>query len=219
MLKCVLIDFDGTLADTERIGFDIAVRVCQKVGIVLAITEKRLFVGIRDSDFYTIFGQRHGLTSDAIANMIQHHAQENLRHTHQGIRLFPGAHQLLAFCKEHNLKVAIVSGGLRNELQVTIEQNNIGSMIDCIVAAEDVTVGKPHPEGYRRALRTLDNVPHEAIGIEDSLAGILALKSAKIYSIGIEHASQSLSLADSICPSLASAQKQIEIMLSTRVLI
>ena len=45
-----------------------------------------------------------------------------------------------------------------------------------VIAAEDVTRGKPHPEGYRTAAQRLSVDPSRCLVFEDSWAGITAAK-------------------------------------------
>ena len=51
--------------------------------------------------------------------------------------------------------VAIVSGAFRAEIEPVIAAAGIAGELTAIVAADDVEHGKPHPEGYLRALERL----------------------------------------------------------------
>ncbi|PRY30719.1 HAD-IA family hydrolase [Pseudosporangium ferrugineum] len=54
-----------------------------------------------------------------------------------------------------------------------------------LVAAEDVTAGKPHPEGYLAAARALGAAPENCVVFEDSPAGVAAGRSAGATVVGL----------------------------------
>jgi sugar-phosphatase len=69
-----------------------------------------------------------------------------------------------------------VDGGLRDVLGLA----DADAMLGVIVSAEDVTAGKPDPESYRLACTTLGAHPGEAVAFEDSAAGVTSARSAGV---------------------------------------
>lgn len=63
------------------------------------------------------------------------------------------------------------------------------------VAAEDVSAGKPDPEGYRLALARLDRSAEEAVVFEDTVSGLEAGRAAGARTIAI---AASLGAADRV---------------------
>jgi sugar-phosphatase len=49
---------------------------------------------------------------------------------------------------------------------------------DVLIAAEDVTMGKPHPEGYARAAERLGFYPSDTVVFEDAPSGLTAGRAA-----------------------------------------
>ncbi|WP_238149319.1 HAD-IA family hydrolase [Arsenophonus endosymbiont of Aleurodicus floccissimus] len=66
-----------------------------------------------------------------------------------------------------------------------LEQLNIKDYFNVIVDPHSLSKGKPDPEIFLTAANLIDILPNEAIGFEDSQAGITALNSANIFSVGI----------------------------------
>ena len=66
--------------------------------------------------------------------------------------------------------VAIVSGAYRREIEPVVARAGLADVVQGIVAADDVTRGKPDPEGYRRALALLGDDRRPAAGgaVEDT---------------------------------------------------
>ena len=54
-----------------------------------------------------------------------------------------------------------------------------------LITAEDVAVGKPNPEGYRRAAQELGNDARETLVLEDAPAGLKAGHAAGAYVIAV----------------------------------
>lgn len=119
----------------------------------------------------------------------------------------PGAGEFLRALKERNIKIALVTSGLYQkaypEILSAFETLGLGKpedFYDCIITAGESlgkgragTLGeleaKPHPWLYAEACRVgLDIPPEErerVVGIEDSGAGVCAIRLAGYYTAGI----------------------------------
>jgi beta-phosphoglucomutase-like phosphatase (HAD superfamily) len=56
-----------------------------------------------------------------------------------------------------------------------------------IVAGDDVTHGKPHPEAYLTAAARLGVTPGECVAIEDSPPGLASAVAAGVPALGVAH--------------------------------
>jgi mannitol-1-/sugar-/sorbitol-6-phosphatase len=76
--------------------------------------------------------------------------------------------------------VGIVSGAARAEIVPVLDAAGLAGTISVVVAADDVTHGKPHPEGYLRALELLgDGIgPRDVVAVEDTEAGVASARAA-----------------------------------------
>jgi sugar-phosphatase len=52
-----------------------------------------------------------------------------------------------------------------------------------IITADDVTNGKPHPEGYRAAAQRIGLDPHETVVFEDAPSGVAAARAAGVGAV------------------------------------
>src|SRR6185436_4271198 len=101
----------------------------------------------------------------------------------------------------------------RAEIDAVLDASSLRDCFDAIVAAEDVTRGKPDPEGYRLARARLDaaaGTPLPAVAIEDAPAGLRAARDAGARCIGLATTCPAAELdgADEIVPSLAALDAQ-----------
>ena len=75
-----------------------------------------------------------------------------------------------------------------------------------LVAADDVTRGKPDPEGYVRALAALGDglVPPDVVAFEDTEAGVAAARAAGLRCLAVRgtHADERLAGADGIVDAI-----------------
>ena len=55
-------------------------------------------------------------------------------------------------------KLAVVTGAIRSEVELVLEQGEINRYFETIVAAEDITQSKPDPEGYLLAVDRLNQL-------------------------------------------------------------
>jgi HAD superfamily hydrolase (TIGR01509 family) len=90
------------------------------------------------------------------------------------------------------LPLAIASGARKQEICHVLKQNQLEGCFGAVVAAEDVTFGKPHPEPFLRAhekLRDRDTTltVSECVAIEDSIGGIKSARNAGMQCLGIAH--------------------------------
>jgi sugar-phosphatase len=105
--------------------------------------------------------------------------------------------------------VAIVSGAARAEIEPVITAAGLAPLFRAIVSSDDVVEGKPHPEGYLRALDLLDDGlrPEQVLVFEDTEAGVASAKSAGMRCVGLTRTlgAARLAQADELVPELEPA--------------
>ena len=98
----------------------------------------------------------------------------------------PGAKELLLDLKKHGVKTALVTMSLHRMAQQVVDAIEFDAF-DVIIAGNDVTRGKPHPEAYEKAAAALGFEPSRCIAFEDSLSGLTSAEAAGTFAIGIPH--------------------------------
>lgn len=92
----------------------------------------------------------------------------------EGIDPLPGVRRLLGDLKQHNIPCAIGSSTCRANIDLALDIMNLRASFAGIISGESVTAGKPAPDVFLQAARTLDLPPQNIVVIEDALAGIEA---------------------------------------------
>ena len=98
--------------------------------------------------------------------------------------LYPGVVELLSIIKSNNIKLGLVTAGLRKRVKDTLPTEFL-KIFDVIITGNDTDMGKPSPKPYLKAVKKLGVIPEECIAVENAPIGILSARNAKIYCVAI----------------------------------
>lgn len=117
-----------------------------------------------------------------------------------------GSRRLLCHLAGLGYPVAIVSGSTRKQVAEAIALLRIDSCIRTFVACEDVSQGKPAPDGFLLGAQWLQTDPENCIVFEDKAIGVQAAKAAGMRCALLQRPElppQSPDLADWVLTDLA----------------
>ena len=206
MIKAVVFDFDGVLADSEPLHYAALQQVVSRLGVMLTREDYYAnFLGYSDEGAFRTLGIRHGLNLDdqAIAALIDEKAAIFDSSIASGATLYPQA----ARCIERlaaQFPLGIASGAFRHEIEMILDAARLRHHFRFIVGAEDTTRSKPAPDPYARAAELHGLAPSACVAIEDSRWGIESAKSAGMKCVGITNTypASELATADHVIESL-----------------
>lgn len=170
-LAAVLWDFDGTLADTEPLWVEAEYDLLATLGHQWSDDHARELVGnsLLDSGAYILNAiGRHDLTPEWVVDQLITRVVSKI--SDDGIPWRAGARELLSELNRADVPCALVSASYR----VLLDAALAGLPEDAFavsVAGDEVVQGKPHPEPYETACRTLGVDARNCIVIEDSATG------------------------------------------------
>ena len=190
----VLFDFDGVIVNSEPLHFHAFREVLAEEGLELSEEEYyRELIGFDDKGAVRHIFQRLGrpldpktylriLTrkSEAMMDLIRSRKYEAL----------PGVEELVRGLWR-NYPLAICSGALREEIEAMLEGIGLRDCFKVIVAAEDVTIGKPDPQGYLMTAKLLGEkvksvlTPANCLIVEDAPTVIHSVRAAGFKVIGV----------------------------------
>jgi beta-phosphoglucomutase len=81
--------------------------------------------------------------------------------------------------------VGVVSGATRAEIAPALTAAGLDELISATVTVDDVSRGKPAPEGYLTALELLGANPDGSVAFEDSEPGIEAALAAGLRCVAV----------------------------------
>ncbi len=191
MIKAFIFDFDGVLFDSSRLHFEATQAVLAEMGIDLPLAcYREQYFGMHDVAMLQQILPPHLARPDTIRALIQRKTELYLNKIHHEISLpaVAGAGDFLKAISAHTEALAVFSNGNRVEVSQTLAKLDGGKILPYfqhITTIEDVSQGKPHPEGYLQSAKKLGISPEDCLVIEDSLQGIRAAKAAQMHVIGL----------------------------------
>jgi HAD superfamily hydrolase (TIGR01509 family) len=209
--RAVLFDFDGVVVNSEPLHFQAFREALGKSGIDLTEEEYyRDLIGFDDKGaFRHVFERRNvplppklflSLMAEKSAIMV------DLIHRKK-LEALPGVEETVRQLWRR-MPLAIVSGGLRDEIELMLEGVALRDCFQFIIAAEDVNVGKPDPQGYLMAVDRISELllktdkarrplkPSDCVVIEDAPKVIKRAKKAGFRTIGVANTYGPQQLAD-----------------------
>ena len=120
----------------------------------------------------------------------------------RGMYEIAGARELLASLPPR--RWAIVTSGIRAVAETRIRHMQLPTP-PVLIPADEISHGKPHPEGYLTAARRLSIDPERCIVVEDAPPGIEAARAAGMRAIGVlgTYPPDALVAADVVVSSVA----------------
>ena len=182
----VLWDMDGTLVDTEPYWMDAEHRLVAEHGNGQWSSELAHQIVGRDLRDSARFIQRHGGVNMAVDDIVHWLLASVVLDVRQRIPWRPGALDLLDDLRAANVPCALVTMSWRSLASAIVDQLPPGTFA-AVVTGDDVDHGKPHPEPYLTAARSLWVEPQQCIAIEDSPTGTASALAAGCATIGVPH--------------------------------
>ena len=213
-LQAIIFDFDGVIADTERLHLRAFREVLAGQGVELTEADYYArYLGLDDYHVLRAVARDCGLTPDdtRLAEILHDKAARYERLIATTAVLYDGVEQRLREWSRE-VPLAIASGALRSEIERILQRNDLLSCFAAIVTAKDVARGKPAPDPYLTALERLHVAaraealpsPGGCVVIEDSLPGIEAARAAGMRTVAVttNYSAERLANADLVVPSV-----------------
>ena len=187
MLKAIIFDVDGTLAETEEAHREAFNLVFEQSGLgwywSTALYRELLKV-MGGKERIRHYADTEGITGISAADIDSLHRLKTTRYAEllpRSIELRPGVERLIDECLSRSIRLAIAS--TTTEPNIYALDQAVGgalklSQFEVVVGGITVPEKKPSPRVYEVALAKLGLEPEEAIAIEDAIAGVTAARGA-----------------------------------------
>ena len=214
MLRAVIFDFDGVIADSEILHLRAFNRTMSAYGIEISKEEYfRDYLGLTDRDLLeTLNKEKHlNLNQKQVEQLLEGKKQAFETLAQNECKIIEGVGEFLQMLKDNSIQMAICSGALLPEIEMILKANQLRDFFDVIVSAEQIKRGKPYPDGFELTLKKLNIKseskirPCECIVIEDSHWGLQAAKAAGMHTVAVTNSydAQQLALAEKIVARLS----------------
>jgi beta-phosphoglucomutase len=190
----VLFDFDGVVVNSEPLHYQAFREVLALEHIEL--TEEEYFrdlIGFDDKGAFRHVYESRGkpLPPKTFLSLMANKGRVMMETIQRRqFSALPGVEQFVRTLWRR-CPLAICSGALREEIEAMLEAISLRDCFSVIVAAEDVTVGKPDPQGYLMTTRLLAEKSHrplkpaECLIIEDAPTVIRSVRGVGFPVLGV----------------------------------
>lgn len=173
LLRLIIVDFDGTLADTRRANAAAYIEALSEAGYALGEEEYlKNYFGMRCPEFLRRLGfsdpeQIDRLRRRKIELYPRHFASVTLNEL------------LWNFCRQFRVsggRVWIVSTGQDANIRNAMDYLGLTGAVDGVLTASDIEHPKPAPDAFLKAMEMEGCTPEETLIFEDSQVGIEAAR-------------------------------------------
>lgn len=197
----ILFDLDGVLVDSTK----------------SVEREWRVWAKEHGIDGDAVMAIAHGVRSREVIKAVAPHLDaemealklENREASDDGLVVMPGAIELVHSIPKDSW--GVVTSGTRRLASARLRLAGVPDP-KVLVAADDVSNGKPHPEPYLKGAVRLGVKPEECVVIEDAPAGIQAAHAAGMKAIGLAstYPGAALTEADAVIQRLNQIRVAVE---------
>jgi HAD superfamily hydrolase (TIGR01509 family) len=173
---------DGTLVDTEPHWMRAETALVESFGGIWTHEDGLSLVGNGLWDSALIL-QNRGVEMEAMA-IVDWLTERVHGEVRTGLEWRPGAQELLRELRSLNIPTALVTSSLRILADGVVAAMGFDAF-DIIVAGDEVTQNKPHPEAYLRAAHLLDVNIANCVAIEDSIPGVSSAVASGAHTVGV----------------------------------
>lgn len=187
--ELVIFDCDGVLIDSERLAVRLEAQIFTDMGWPMTESEAiERFVGHPDTVIQADVERHLGRTVDWEAEFIPLYKDLFERE----LLLVDGVAEMLA---RISLPTCVASNSVRSSLEANLQLTGLFERFDGrIYCAEEVGRGKPAPDVFLHAARSMGVDPSRCVVVEDSAAGVAAALAANMavcaFAGGVTHRSR-----------------------------
>ena len=212
-MKAVVLDFDGVIADTQQLNFEVNKTTFQEYGIELGLQE---YIDIWVSpqvgkEGIPYFVKLRGLGFNIDEFKAAREKRYESLYMERAVPM-PGALELIALFKSKNVPLAIVSSNYRVRLELFLKKYSFEDDFRFIIGSRDAKRRKPFPDPYLAAAKRLGLKPAEILVFEDADTGVQSAKRAGCSVIAVPNSfteKGDFSLADLVVKSLKEVDESV----------
>ena len=199
--QAVIFDMDGVMVDTEPIYFESNRQLFSRLGFSVSARDYAQFVGLDAARMWAQLKRAHNLPHPApeLVKMEKDGMLAGLRES--DLVPMPGLPGLIESLLSGGFRLGLASSSSRDVIALILAKLGMGQTFAVTASGDDVTHGKPAPDIFLLAARTLGAAPESCTVIEDSASGVRAAKAAGMRCIGFRNphsGAQDLTPADAI---------------------
>jgi beta-phosphoglucomutase len=184
----VIFDFNGTLSDDEHIIFEVFSELF-RTHLNWELTAQNYrdqLLGRSDREIAELAVAEYGRGGDdQVTELLRLRRDHYKQRVAELSPIGDGSLNLVRLLAEQGIPQGIVTGAQREDAKVVLDNSPAGKYFDVMVTEDDVTHGKPDPEGFLTGARLLRRRPTDILVFEDSVPGVRAALAARMHCIAV----------------------------------
>ena len=200
---CLVLDFDGTILDTEESLYRSWAELWHDHGHRLARSDWQQNIG--GDDLFDPWAELEARTGRPL-DVRLHHRRRRRRDEIQATQApRAGIAHWLDEARALGVPVGVASSSSQEWVEGHLDRLGIRDRFDTLVCRSERVPAKPEPTSYRLACARLGADPARSVAVEDSPNGVAAAVAAELFTVAVPHPLTSdldLSAADLVVSSL-----------------
>jgi sugar-phosphatase len=208
-----IFDMDGLLVDSEPLWREAEIEILGELGVPVADDDCRRTKGMFVDEVTRYWFERfpwEGPDAAQVAVRVVDRVIELV--VAKGVRR-PGVDDALSLCRRHGMRIALASSSQYRLIERVLDHFALADSFELVHSAEDEPYGKPHPGVFLTTAEKLGVTPDRCLVWEDSPAGVLAAKAARMTCIAVPEPSErelaTVRIADAVLASLEEADESL----------
>lgn len=185
MIEAVIFDMDGLLIDSEPLWRIAETRAMNAIGVPMVEQDGFLTMGLRTDEVVEFWYARHPWPEPSKREVEGAITGQLIALIEERGEALPGAAEAVRAVHAAEYRVGLASSSAMEIIQAVLNRIGLHSDFDVLCSAEHEPYGKPHPAVYIECARQLGVAPDRCLALEDSPAGVLAAKAARMTCIAI----------------------------------
>lgn len=183
MLKAILFDLDGTLANTDPLHYETWKDILNQHGVEIDHSSYKVHISGRTNP--VIIQDLLPHLSVAEAEELANYKEARFREIALNLEPLTGLWEFIEWVEKQKLQKAVVTNAPPENVKFMLDVLKLADIFETVILAGEMTVGKPDPAPYKLCLEKLGVDATEAIAFEDSGSGIKSAVGAGIYTFGV----------------------------------
>ena len=211
MIRGVLFDMDGVLADSEPFICKAAIMMFSEMGLKVRPEDFLPFVGTGENRYIGGVADIYGLKGEI--EVMKARTYEIYQIIIRGyLKPLPGAVEFVDKCRAKGLKLALATSADTVKMEANLKEIGLpATLFHATITGLDVENKKPAPDIYQKAASLVGLKTEECLVVEDAVSGIKAAKSAGCRCLAVTSSFERslLNEADWICESLDKVPEEV----------
>jgi beta-phosphoglucomutase len=195
--RAVIFDFNGTLSDDESILQAIFTDIfADLLGWHMSADHYREeLLGMSDREIVGVAVRDHGDGDpDLVQSLLRLRRERYQEAVARRSPISADATELVRRLDAAGVPMGVVTGAHRDDVMTVLDHCEVGRTLTRLVTEEDVSSGKPDPEGFLRGADLIGAAPEDVLVFEDSVPGVTGALRAGMRCIAVTGPSPSPAL-------------------------